>query len=493
MLDVDFYFYWKIFLRRLHYVAGIVLVCLCAAVATAYLLPAVYSSSARILVEAPQIPVEMARSTVPVGPIEQLQIIQQQITSRDNLLELASKLSDEPGFKVNRYGEDIVREMRSRIVFEQVPLDAQGGGGAMVLSVSFLAAKPDVAAKIANQIAAMILGSNQQQRTDRASSTFQFFNQDVSRLVTELSRLEADILKFKTENRNTLPESLDFRRIQQIALQNRLISLERDEADLRTRRGNLIAGNSDDGLPRASTHQTSEQQTLASLKQALAEQLALFSETSPNIIALRARVADIERSILDMPTTLDQNGDQRGAAQSGRMGLNVQLSDINNRLATINVEKRDTEAKIDGMTSSIADTPATETALNSLTRNRESMQVQYNAATARRAEASIGEQIELRSDGGRFSLLEAAIPPETRLSPRRTKIFALGAAVGLFIGIAFVIVSELLNKKVRSPAELARVLQYEAYAVVPDMKFGRRTAKSFEPGAAALTLLTVFL
>ncbi|KQO76273.1 Wzz/FepE/Etk N-terminal domain-containing protein [Rhizobium sp. Leaf262] len=493
MLNFDFYFYWNILLRRLKYVSGIVFVCLCVALAVAYLLPSVYSSSAKILLEAPQIPAEMARSTVPVGAVEQLQIIQQQITSRDNLLELASKLGDEPGFKMNRYGEDVVREMRSRIVFDQVSLGDQGGGGTMVVSVSFLAAKPDLAAKIANQLATMILGSNQRQRTDRAGNTFQFFNQDVSRLVSELNRLEADILKFKTENRNSLPESLDFRRSQQSALQDRLISLERDEADLRTRRGNLVAGYSDGDLRQGSTPLTSEQQTLASLKRASAEQLALFSETSPNIVALRARVADIERSIVDMPTTGNQKGERREAAQGGRMGLNLQLSDIDNRLATIDVEKRDTAVKMDEMTSSIADTPATETALNSLTRNRESLQVQYNAATARRAEASIGEQIEMRADGGRFSLLEAAIPPETRLSPKRTRILAIGGAAGLVLGLALVVLLELLNKKIRSPAELMRLLQYEPFAVVPDMQPARRRARLVDRAAAILKHLTFFL
>ena len=50
---------------------------------------------------------------------------------------------------------------------------------------------------------------HQRQRTDRAGSTLQFFNQEVARLGTQLSTLEADILKFKTENKDTLPESID--------------------------------------------------------------------------------------------------------------------------------------------------------------------------------------------------------------------------------------------------------------------------------------------
>ena len=126
-----------------------------------------------------------------------------------------------------------------------------------------------MAAKVANELAAMILDRNQRQRTDRAGSTLRFFNQAVDRLSSDLNRLEADILKFKTQNKDTLPESLDFRRNQQGSLQERLISLEREETDLRTKRGNLIATYTNAGQFAGAAPVTPEQQMLADLNWAL--------------------------------------------------------------------------------------------------------------------------------------------------------------------------------------------------------------------------------
>lgn len=475
MGNIDLGFYLSILLRRLPYLLAIAIMALLSAVAAALVLPAVYSSSAKILAEAPQIPAELARSTVPLGAVEQLQILQQKITTRDDLLALASRLQIYDT-KVNKPpDDDIVRDMRSRIRFEQVQFDMQSRDqGATVFSVSFVAGKPDLAAKVANELAAMIVDRNLRQRTDRAGSTLQFFNQKVARLSSDLNRLEADILKFKTENKDTLPESLDFRRSQQSSLQERLISLEREESDLHTKRGNLIAAYTNAGQLVGATPLTPQQQILADLNRALAEQLAIFSETSPNITALRARIASMQDDLLSRSSNETKNGNAPPARQTAPFGLDLQLSDIDNRLQAVAVEKTSAARGIEDLTRSITGTAASETVLNSLERNRQNIQMQYNAAIARRAEALTGEQIEMRSDGGRFSLLESATPPVRPISPQRTRIVVLGAAAGVGLGLAFIVLLEVLNKTIRRPVELAQLLQSQPLATIPNIRPSNR-------------------
>ena len=471
MGNIDLKFYFSILLRRLPYLITSVIVALVSAFAAVHVISPVYSSSAKILSEAPQIPAELARSTVPLGAVEQLQILQQKITTRDDLLALAARLAVYDGMKKEPSAEDIVRDMRSRIKFEQLQIDTQSRDqGATVFSVSFLAGKPDMAAKVANELAAMILDRNQRQRTDRAGSTLQFFNQTVARLSSDLNRLEADILRFKTENKDTLPESLDFRRSQQGSLQERLISLEREESDLHTKRGNLIATYTNAGQFVGATPVTQEQQILADLNRALSEQLAIFSETSPNIKALRGRIASLQNGLLSMSSEDAKNANSAPARQTAPFGLDLQLSDIDNRLRAVAEEKTSVGREMQDLTRSIAGTAASETALNSLERNRQNIQVQYNAAIARRAEALTGEQIEMRSDGGRFSLLESATPPVRAISPQRMRIVALGGIAGIGLGLAVIVLLELLNKTIRRPAELTQLLQSQPLATIPNIR-----------------------
>lgn len=488
MGNIDLKFYFSILLRRLPYLMAIVIAAVVSAIAATRFISPVYSSSAKILSEAPQIPAELARSTVPLGAVEQLQILQQQITTRDDLLALATRLAVYDSAENKPLEDDIVRDMRSRIKFEQLQFDTPGRDqGATVFSVSFLAGKPDMAAKVANELAAMILNRNQRQRTDRAGSTLQFFNQTVARLSSDLNKLETDILKFKTENKDTLPESLDFRRTQQASLQERLISLEREEPDLRMKRGNLVATYTNAGQFVGAVALTPEQQILADLNRSLAEQLAIFSETSPNIQALRARIAALQNNLLSGPSQGKNSENSSPARQAAPFGLDLQLADIDNRLQAVAAEKTSVIRGIDDLTRSIAGTAASEAALNSMERNRQNIQMQYNAAIARRAEALTGEQIEMRADGGRFSLLESATPPVRAISPQRTRIVALGGLGGIGLGLAIVVLLELLNKTIRRPAELAQLLQSQPLATIPNIRTsGKMRSPSHKRRIAAM-------
>jgi uncharacterized protein involved in exopolysaccharide biosynthesis len=471
MGNIDLGFYLSILRRRLPYLLVFSVVGLLAGFAATRFIPPVYSASAKILAEAPQIPVELARSTVPLGAVEQLQILQQQITTRDDLIALAKKFRIYTDDVLTQHSEDVVKDMRTRIKFEQLQFDTRGRDqGATVFNVSFAAIKPHIAADVSNELAAMILARNQRERTGRAGSTLDFFNRSVTRLASDLNRLEASILEFKTENKDTLPESLDFRRAQQGSLQERLISLHREESDLYIKRSSLIATYTSAGQLVGAAPLTPEQQILIDLNRALAEQLAIFSETSPNIVALRARITALQTRLMAGSSTEPQDKVSSAPGNGSPFGLDLQLSDIDKRLKTIGAEKVSVSRSIDDLNRSITGTPASETALNSLERNRQNIQMQYNAAIARRAEALTGEQIEARSDGGRFSLLESATPPTSAISPRRLKTIGLGAAAGIGLGLGLIVLLELLNKTIRRPVELAQLLQSQPLATIPKIR-----------------------
>ncbi|WP_331376001.1 GumC family protein [Sinorhizobium chiapasense] len=464
MNDADARFYISIFLGRLPYLVAIVSSALALAVIVASVLPPRYRASAKILVEVPQIPTELARSTVPIQVTQQLQIIRQQITTRDDLLALADKLGVYGAEKDEATDEDIASDMRSRITFEEIGLGSPyADAGPSVASVGFTAADPDLAAKVVNELVELMLIKQQQQRTGRAADTVKFFDQEVARLGSDLNRLEAEILRYKNENADTLPESLEFRRSQQTSQQERLIALEREESDLRAKRSNLVESYALTGQTVDGRVATPEQQMLLELNRALAEQLAIFSENSPNIVALRARIASSQAALRSRPATENSSaGDKRE-----RSALDLQLSFIDDRLRAIAGEKAAITQRIAELTRSISATPDSETVLYSLERNRTNLQTQYNTAIARRAEAMIGEQIERRSDGGRFSVLERATPPQYPESPKRRRIVLLGAIAGLGLAVAFIGLLEFFNGKIRRPVELVRMFDHQPLATIP--------------------------
>ena len=89
----DLRFYLSLLPRRLPVMAVLFLVSSIASVIIAQRLPPMYSTSATLLVESPQISEDLVRSTVQVTASEQLQVIQQRLLTRSNLLDIAREVT----------------------------------------------------------------------------------------------------------------------------------------------------------------------------------------------------------------------------------------------------------------------------------------------------------------------------------------------------------------------------------------------------------------
>jgi hypothetical protein len=110
-------------------------------------------------------------------------------------------------------------------------------------------------------------------------------------------------------------------------------------------------------------------------------------------------------------------------------------------------------------------------------RDHQNLQAQYDAAIARLADASTGQQIELLLKGERLSVIEQAVPPQTAESPRR-KVLLLASVLGaLVMGLVAVIIPEFFNHRIRRPQELVSRLGIVPYITVPyvEVKPLRRT------------------
>ncbi|MBN9252555.1 MAG: hypothetical protein J0I86_18605, partial [Mesorhizobium sp.] len=153
--------------------------------------------------------------------------------------------------------------------------------------------------------------------------------------------------------------------------------------------------------------------------------------------------------------------------KAGPTELDLQLSDIDERLRYITEEKSSIGENLAKLTKTIAATPGNDTKLSALERTRNNIQAQYNSATALQAQASTGEQIEARSKGGRFSVVEPAVAPEKPIQPNKLRIVATSILAGIAGGLGLVLLLELLNKTVRRPAELAELLETQPLATIP--------------------------
>ena len=463
MGQLDLKFYLSIFLRRLPYFLVIAAFISAIGIAVASILPPLFRSSATILVESPQIPDNLARTTVPVNTGEQVQIIQQRLLTRANLLNLADRFglyADRPGMTANA----IVDDMRSRI-----QIAPSGGGntkkpapGAPVIEVSFSSPEPRQAADVTNELVTLILQENVSLRTGRAENTLSFFEAESDRLSGELDRLSQRIMQFKSGNEKALPDSLAFRRNQQAVLQERLLQLGREETQLQDTRTRTVQIYEQTGqVTQTAVPETQEERDLAQLRRQLADSRAIYSATNPNIRLIETRIAALEKIVADQASTMTD------PIEPGMTELDIQLAEIDGRLKFIADERTRIETALAELDESIKATPANELALAGLERDYANTRQQYDAMVDSRSRAAIGEQLEAQAKGARFSLVEPAVPPTAPDQPNRVLIAGAGVAGGLGAGLAFVVLLELLNRSIRRPSELAGQLGIEPFATVP--------------------------
>lgn len=465
--NIDFRFYLWLFLRRLPLFLIVALIVAFVGMVAVFLRPTTYEAAAKILVESPQIPTDLAKSTVPTDAAEQFQIIQEDVLSRDNVIALADRF----GLYANRPNmsqSDIFDDMTKRLIIAQAPVESSSGT-ANVIRISFRADRPDVASELVNDLVAMILNKDVQLRTGRAADTVAFFTNETQRLEGLLRDLDSKILAFKNEHLNSMPDSMDFRRNQQTAQQERLVALAQEEATLRKQIADLQTRPFDIGT---AVPLTPEELSLQSMRQSLAQQQALFAEDSPAITSLRSRIAALQSEISSDSTT----GEAK--PQNAR---DFQISDINDRLAAIATERKTIDQSILDLDASIAATPGNETTLNSLTRDHQNVQAQYDSAVGRLAEASTGQQIELLLKGERLSLIESAIPPQRPTGPNSKVLAAVVGALALLLGLAAVILPEMMNRRIRRPAELVSRLQIMPYITVPYIERSSRNRSGAMP------------
>jgi polysaccharide chain length determinant protein (PEP-CTERM system associated) len=481
-MNLDLKFYGKLFLRRLPAMAALFLLCAGIAVALALKLPTIYSTGATLLVEAPQISDLGAANEV--GSAEQLEIIQQRLMTRTNLLDIANTRNV---FQERMNPDQIVQEMRANTTIRR----SSGRDKATLMEISFDARSGQIAAAVVNEYLDLILEANIDIRVGNAQATLAFHNQEVDRLGTELSLQSERILTFKNENSDALPDSLEYRLNRQDTLQERIARDEREIASLQNQRGRVISIYEATGRLQEAPQirQTPEQRRLGELQAQLSAMKTTLSATNPRVKVLASQVAQLEATVrAQTGNAADQD---QGPDQSSL--LDITLAQIDSQLETLGNSIKRANTELDSINLSINRTAPNQIALEALNRDYGNLQSQYNQAVNRRNQAQITERAELSNKGQRVAIIENASVPNAPSSPNRPLVVAAGIGAGLALAGGLFALLELLNSSIRRPKEIINALGIAPLATIPYMESrrGKWLRRSFQVASFLIVLIGV--
>jgi len=466
--------YLDIARRRWPYFAVASIISFAIAVLVAVLLPPVYSSKGLILVETQQIPDELIRSTITGFVDERIEIIKQRVMTRSNQLKIIDKykLFENTGLTVSEQLE----EMRDRIKLEKVQSKQNRRNVTTIaFSVAFEHKNPRITNNVANELVTLFLDENVKTRTERATETTDFLQQEAKKLKSELERTETRIAQFKQENSNALPEHLDLHLSMLERTENSINDIKREikssqeeqrflEVELSAVKVN--AGSMPTNAPLSERGALERQLNIN--RNSLAELKGKYSDSHPDVKKLVRQIAEQEKELKVMPKTSGSSGSQSKSMRDIEIErVRTRINATVERIKSLEAQLQSLEKKRGELEKTVIQTPQVQKALVSLERDYENILKKYKEIQAKEMEAKLSESLEENKKAERFSLIEPPIFPDKPIKPNRIMIVGAGLAVALGIGAALVILLELLNQRVRGSAALTALLKERPLVVIP--------------------------
>jgi protein tyrosine kinase modulator len=451
--------YLEIPLRRPWHVVIPFVLLVTAAVATSYVLPKKYRSSTLILVESEKVPDAFVASMATERTTKRLQTIRQEILSRTRLERVINELQPY-GPVGNRSLTVTVETMRQAIDIAVKGNDA--------FSIDFVHRNPEMAMKVANRLATLFIEEATRSREEQVGEAYQFIETQLADARRELESREVALRRYKEQHMGTLPEQTpaNLATLQRLQMEQQSVN-----ENLRAATERLISVESNPTKAAAAASDS----TLGQLQSQLATLRGRYTDEHPDVRALKARIAVLEREQASKaPVTTD---DPAATARTQVEAARADVQKIKDRLADI-------DAKIATFQGRVEQAPRTEQDIATLSRDFQKLNENYLTLLNKKLEAQMAAKLEQRWKGEQFRILDPANLPERPIFPNKRLFLAAGLFLGLLAGIAAAVAADFLDHSVKSVRELEQLLPFPVLAVIPSFKDPRFAQYAFRPPTA---------
>ena len=370
-------------------------------VALAFLSSPKYHSKARLLFDVEASIKELNISAGNPTAVMQLSLIREIILRRDTVLLLADKL----GLSSLSEMDAVYQNMHRRI---SVKISADRNTPP-VMTIGFEAKSAEAAANGAKELVKMVLQQDENIRSLRAYRNLSFRRSESRRIKRDLDKKILVILRFKNENKDTLPENLALHRLELTTQRKRLSQIAK-QIEIEKRRQVSI------GLP--------------------PQNFEIPSDKGNLYIPTLNQPPMVERRPNDALTSLES--------------LFNKVSNEVNRLIQL-----------------IETTIYNTIHLENLEQALINKGIQARQATTNLTNAESAEQIAASEYGQRLSIFEPAQLPTQVSGFNRPLIILTSTIGGLIVGLLSIIALELSIKVIRRPQDLIDVLGVTPISTLP--------------------------
>lgn len=519
------------FLRRRRLAIAIIATLLTAvALAVAIVWPPTYRSTATILVEEQEIPQDLVRSTVTSYADQRIQVIGQQVMTRQNLLQIVDKYDLYARDRKFDTNEEILTRLRKDVKMDLVSANAAGGRRVTIaFTLSYDGETPVKAQRVANELVTLYLNENLKIRQQKAEETVEFLATEATRLEEQIAEIEAQLADFKRRNANELPglaqlnmqlrdridaeipeldRTLRLMALQRSYLQSQLVQTDREPPPEKTTspandiptpaerlkqlksqyaglRG-VYAESHPDMVRMRQQMESLEQEAAAGGEEVAAaegetEQLA--QELEAELSVLRERYSADHPDVVRLTQRLAALRDEEQAAAEAAaeepptekvnptfLSLQSQIQVLDSEMEALRKKRVDLEGRLAQYEARLTKTPQVEQEFLDLARERENTYLRYREMKAKQMEAQVAQELEKERKGERFSLIDPPQLPEEPRSPNRPVILVLGIVAALGGGVGYGGALEALDRSIKGPRQLTRTFPAPLLSVIPHIE-----------------------
>jgi uncharacterized protein involved in exopolysaccharide biosynthesis len=500
-----------------------------ATVTIVQLWPATYQSTATILIEEPDVPADLVKSTVSTFANDRLQVIQQRVMTSQHLNEIIERFNLYPDMQQTAPRSAIINQMRSMVDMEVVSANLTGPQqqqrsrqqpqASIAFTLSFEDQDPNIAQQVANRLSDLYLAENDRTRQEKAAGTTQFLTEQAQKLYGDVQSLEKRLLDLRTKYNGSLPEQFAMNtqllnQAQAQMLQNnaelqtlqdkksylqsqlgtispytpmtengrpatpqaQLMSLELQYSDLSSRYGSKhpdvvrLARQIDQLKQQIGGVNTAgaDQAKFSTLQAQLAAALQRYGENHPEVKRLRRQIDDMKAEMAKAPSSSSSFTAPQGPPDNPMyIQLQNQLADVDSQIRGTNERTGALQKNIDELQQRILQTPTVEAEYNSLKDQHDAALARFQSFKDKEADAEVAENMEQQSKGETFSVIEPPQYPDVPEKPNRKLLTVAGILLTGMLAVGVMVAVDMLDPRIYEPKSLLQAFGEMPIATVP--------------------------
>jgi polysaccharide biosynthesis transport protein len=428
---------------------------LIAATVAAFLIPALYRSSATLLVEAADVPIDKAVSGGSEVVDQRLAKIRQQILSRRDLIQLMDKYALYQTERQSDALSKVVSKFHDAIAVTPVSAEFQQGGGraTIAFTISYDYRDPIMAQQVTQSLIDRIVEIDSTANVEQTRAAVAFLSQQSEDLSGQITLVQNQLSGLKARYGSVLSNSTAPMMGGGGGIESQIAALRRDNANLNNQR-DLVKTSAD------------RDPVVSQAENNLAAVQAIYADNHPDVVIAKQRLEEAKRL---------------AASNVKKIPVDTVAKQIefnNAQIASLQAAQNQEMRRSSVIFSAQSQGPAVMEQAAQLQQRLDGLNVQYQQSSTKLMAAEAAARAASEQRGERLVVVDAPSQPDQPTSPNRPMLIAGGGVLGAGLGFGLILLMELLRRPIRGAAGLEAATGATPLGVIPIVSNQKRKGGS---------------